>query len=306
VGHRSCRSKYRHDSRSAIAPLVCAAARRHRKPWVVCPAGVLPFHGRSLRLKRTFHRLWGARILRDASRVIAITPAEQTSIAPFVRAPERITIVPNAIDIPATRTVARSESLWRSYADRPHILYLGGFGPTKGASLLVEAFSRFGKNDFSGHLLTVAGVDSPERRAVETVAERLGVRSRIRFAGWLAGEEKEAALATASFVVIPSTLDAMTIVVLDAAAAGKPVLMTEACGFPDVERDGGGRIVETSVEGVAAGLRWMFDARGQWPEMGRRMESIAERYSWTVMTKRYLQLFRQVVREAGHVHDGQE
>jgi glycosyltransferase involved in cell wall biosynthesis len=293
------------DYLSAMAPSVCAAARRHGKPWVVCPAGALPFHGRSLGLKRAFHRFWGAGILRDASRVIAITPDEQESIALFVRARKRIVIVPNAIDIPAPRSRYCSEPE-DGYAGSPHILYLGGFGPTKGASLLIEALSTFGNTDLAAHLLIMAGVDSPERRAAETLAERLGVRSRIRFAGWLGGEEKAAALAAASFVVIPSTLDAMTIAVLDAAAAGKPVLMTAACGFPDVERDGGGRIVEPTVEGVAVGLRWMFDARDRWPEMGRRMESIAARYSWTVMTKRYLQLFQQVVHEAGQVHDGQE
>jgi glycosyltransferase involved in cell wall biosynthesis len=275
---------------SPMAPAVCAAARRLGKPWVVCPAGVLPFSGRSMRLKRLFHQLWGARILREAARVIAVTPGEQEMLAPFVRSPERITVVPNAIE------TTKSTSL--DHAGPPQILYLGGFNPKKGASLLIEAFSSLGNTVLADHSLIMAGVDSPERRDAEKLAERLGVRSRIHFPGWLAGEEKEAALAAASFVVIPSLRDAMTIAVLDAAAAGKPVLMTAACGFPDVERDGGGSIVEATVDGIAAGLAWMFNARDRWPEMGRRMESIAARYSWSVMTERYVRLFDEVVHEA--------
>jgi glycosyltransferase involved in cell wall biosynthesis len=290
------------DYLSAMAPSVCAAARRHRKPWVVCPAGVLPFHGRSLLLKRAFHQLWGARILRDSSRVIAITALEQESITPFVTAPDRIAIVPNAIDPWAPPSHSASD-IRHVTGDQPHILYLGGFAPSKGASLLIEALSTLGNADLEGHVLIMAGVDCPERRAAETLAERLGVRNRIRFPGWLGGEEKKAALATASFVVIPSTLDAMTMVVLDAAAAGKPVLITDACGFPDVGRDGGGRVVEATVKGVADGLAWMFNARNRWPEMSRRMEWIAERYSWTVMTPRYLRLFRQVLHEAAEVQE---
>lgn len=279
------------DHLSAMSPSVCAAARRHRKPWVVCPAGTLPFHGRSQRLKRVYQRLWGDGILRDASRVIAITAAEQELIAAHVPDRNRIAIVPNAID--ASQPMPSTHD-----HQQPHVLCLGGFAPSKGATLLIEALATLSDADLRGHVVTMAGADSPARRAAGALADRLGVRSRIRFPGWLAGQAKATAIASASFVVIPSTLDAMTIAVLDAATAGKPVLITTPCGFPDVEREGGGREVEATVEGVAAGLRWMFEAQDRWPEMGRGIQSIAARYSWTVMTQRYIELFREVVAEA--------
>ncbi len=277
---------------SPLAAAVCAAARRQRKPWVVCTAGVLPFRGRSLRLKRLVQSLWGRRALREASRLIAITPDEQALLQPFASSPDRVVVVPNAIDDPCPAHPAPFES-------SPYILFLGGFHPTKGADLLVEAFARVARTELSGHLLVMAGAYDFNRQAIELLAERLGIHDRIRFAGWLAGDSKEAALAGASFVVIPSRLDAMTIVVLEAGRAGRPVLLTAGCGFPDVAVQGGGHLVEASADALAEGLRAMADARERWPEMGENMRRIAQRYSWPAITERYAQLFREVLDETG-------
>jgi glycosyltransferase involved in cell wall biosynthesis len=278
---------------SPIVPPVCSAARRHGKPWVVSPVGLLPLREHSIRLKHTFQAFWGNRILREASRLIAVTPAEQATIAPYAASPNRVVVIPNAIEVrPASAVdpVPQTES-------RPFLLFLGGFNLTKGADLLVKAFAQVSRTQLSGYDLVLAG-DS-RRGAIEALVERLGLGERTRFAGWLAGAEKEQALARASFVVIPSKLDAMTIVVLEAAAAGKPVLMTTGCGFPDVEESGGGHLVEPSVDDLRRGLQWMVDHRESWPDMGRRMKTLVERYSWSVMTQRYIDVFRGVLNETG-------
>lgn len=276
------------DYLSPVVPAVCAAARRLGKPWVVCPAGAIPFIGRSQRLKRVFHRLWGARILHQASRVVAITAREAERLRPFVPAPERIMIVPNAIDAPAPDHDGIDP-------DRPTILCLGGFAPAKGADLLVRAFASLGDDARAGHILVMAGVDSPERRAVQKLAHHLGAGDVIRFPGWLAGRDRARALAASSFVAIPSIHDSMTMVALHAAAAEKPLLMTSTCGFAEVAQAGAGQIVEPTVADLSAGLRSMIENRARWPEMGRAGASLAARYAWAVMTERYRLLFRQAI-----------
>jgi glycosyltransferase involved in cell wall biosynthesis len=173
---------------------------------------------------------------------------------------------------------------------------MGGFHWTKGTDSLVEAFARVSRTELSDYDLVLAG--DHRREAIEALVERLGLRERVRFTGWLMGAEKERTMAEASFVVIPSRLDAMTIVVLEAAVAGKPVLMTTTCGFPEVEEYGGGHLVGPGVDDLARGLQWMVEHRDRWPEMSRRMATLAQRYSWSVMTQRYIDLFRDVVNEA--------
>lgn len=276
---------------SPMAASVCASARRHRRPWVVCVAGVLPFRGRSLLLKRAVQSLWGARVLREAARLIAITEDERSLLATYADSPQRVTLVPNAVELALPASLPAFES-------SPYILFLGGFHPTKGADLLVEAFARVARSSLEGYSLVMAGAYDESRRAIEALAERFGIRDRIRFPGWLSGDLKIAALSGASFVVIPSRLDAMTIVVLEAGVLGKPVLLTTGCGFPDVESDGGGRMAEPNVDSLADGLAWMARSQDRWDEMGSRMKNLARTYGWPAMTERYVRLFREVLDEA--------
>jgi len=281
---------------SPLVPPVIAAARRHRKPWVASPVGLLPLRGHSVRLKELFQTVWGNRTLREASRLIAVTQAEVAVLAPYAASPDRVVVIPNAIrerppgPVPPPHPDAR-----------PSLLFIGGFHATKGADLLVEAFARLSRTTLAGHVLVLAG--DARRERIEALAGKLGLRDRVRFTGWLMGAAKEQEMAHASFVVIPSVLDAMTIVVLEAAAARKPVLMTTACGFPDLGTYGGGHLVEPSVEGLVRGLQWMIEHRERWPEMSRGMKALAEKYSWASMTQRYLDLFRGVADEAQSLHE---
>jgi len=280
---------------SPIVPPVIAAARRHGKPWVVSPVGLLPLRGHSIPLKKLYNIFWGTRMLREASRLIAVTSAERSTLAPYAASPDRVVVIPNAIGPRPQRAVPPAPA-----GSRPFLLFMGGFNWTKGTDNLVEAFARVSRTELRDYDLVLAG--DHRRAGIEALVERLGLRERVRFTGWLTGEEKERTLAHASFVVIPSRLDAMTIVVLEAAAAGKPVLMTNSCGFPELEEYGGGHLVDPSVDGLTRGLQWMVEHRDRWPEMSLRMETLTQQYSWTAMTRRYLDLFRDVVNEAQSPH----
>lgn len=281
---------------SPIVPPVISAARRHRKPWVISPVGLLPLRGHSIALKQIYQTFWGNRMLREASRLIAVTAADAATLAPYAASPDRVVVIPNAIARrpPGAVPPAPADS-------RPFLLFMGGFHWTKGTDQLVEAFARVSRTELRDYDLVLAGDQRRER--IEALVDRLGLRERVRFTGWLMGAEKERTMAHASFIVIPSRLDAMTIVVLEAAAAGKPVLMTTSCGFPEVAEYGGGHLVEPGVEDLTRGLQWMVEHRDRWPEMSRRMETLTQRYSWSGMTQRYLDVFRDVVNEAQSLHE---
>ena len=281
---------------SPIVPPVISAARRHGKPWVVSPVGILPLRGHSILLKKLYQAFWGTRMLREAARLIAVTADDGKTLAPYAASPDRVVVIPNAIQQQRPSAIPPAPPV-----SRPFLLFLGGFHWNKGAGLLIEAFARVSRTHLSDYDLVLAG--DHRRAGIEALVERLGLRERVCFPGWLTGAEKERTMAHASFVVIPSRLDAMTIVVLEAAARWKPVLMTTTCGFPEVEELGGGHLADPSVDGLARGLQWMVGHRDRWPEMSRRMETVTQRYSWTAMTQRYIDVFRDVVNEAQSTHE---
>jgi glycosyltransferase involved in cell wall biosynthesis len=279
---------------SPLVPLVAAAARRRRRPWVICTAGSLQFVSRSLHLKRGFMSLFGDWIMRGAARIVATTARERATLARYAP-PERVVTIPNAIDALAP---PHPEAVIRRRLDvgtAPYLLFMGGFHPVKGADLLVEAFSRVASGPMRDQLLVLAGPRDEGQLALRRQVDRLGLRERVRFPGFLqAGGEKEAAIAFASFVTIPSRQDAMTMVVLEAAQLGTPVLLTSACGFSEFEEHGGGLVVEPTADDLARGLEAMNVAPNRSPEAADCMRSIAERHCWQKVIGQYLQLFREV------------
>jgi len=112
----------------------------------------------------------------------------------------------------------------------PLALALGRLHPNKGFDVLIEAVARA-----PGIHLWLAG-EGPERAQLETRAQRLGVGSRVRFLGWR--EDTAALLASADMLVCPSRREPLGNVVIEAWAAGKPVVASASAGPAVLIRDG--------------------------------------------------------------------
>jgi glycosyltransferase involved in cell wall biosynthesis len=101
--------------------------------------------------------------------------------------------------------------------------------------------------------LEVAG-DGPLRPALEARAADLGIADRVRFLGWIAGEEKEAALRRASVFLLPTRHDSFGMGFLEAAARGVPSVGLRFAATPDVVVDGVTGVLADDEDGLAAAL----------------------------------------------------
>jgi glycosyltransferase involved in cell wall biosynthesis len=280
---------------SILNAIVYLAARRYSKPYVLCPAGSLRIYGRSKMLKRIYHFMIGSAIVRNAHAVIAIVRSEIPEIVKAGGSLARVVVIPNAVD--------PSLYQWRDDAgfrarhglqDVPFILFLGRLNPIKGPDLLVEAFGRAVSRMGDFHLV-LAGLDDGFGVVIRRIAEDRGIADRVHYIGLLGGREKSEALNAAEFLAIPSKHEAMSIVVLEAGAAGIPVMLTDRCGLDEVELVGGGKVVPATVEGVEAGLLEMMACRERFGQMGKQLRQFClERYSWTTVVECYRRLFREI------------
>ena len=160
-------------------------------------------------------------------------------------------------------------------------------------SLLLEAFCRV-VHDLPDCVLVFAGPDGGLLETLRTRAKALN--DRVRFLGHVSRAEKSSLLAAASLVVVPSRSEAMSIVALEAGAAGAPVLMTTECGFDDLPSSGGGELVEATVDGLALGLQSMLGVPDSLAERGVRLRKfVLERYTWGASVVRYKSLFESIL-----------
>jgi glycosyltransferase involved in cell wall biosynthesis len=90
----------------------------------------------------------------------------------------------------------------------------------------------------------------------------------------------------------------MSIVVLEAGAAGTPVLITDRCGFGEVARIGGGQVVPATVEGLRDGLIAMLGDADKLSEAGARLRKFTEaHFSWSSVVTRYVELYEGILGE---------
>jgi glycosyltransferase involved in cell wall biosynthesis len=281
-----------------INVLAWRAAVRAGKPYVVCPAGALPPLGRSRPLKVIYNALWGRRLIRGASAHMAITSDEIDHYAQYGVPAEAVTIIPNGIPHvpPGVGDTFRQQ---HRLGDGPIALFLGRLAPLKGPDLLIDAFAR-APEQLQGWRLVIAGPDDGMLSELRTKVAAVGLADRVTFTGFLETAGKADALAAADLLVVPSRREAMSIVVLEAAAAARPVLITDRCGVPDVAESGGGWIVDASADGLARGLIAAAGESDALRAMGAHWQRVAtERFSWAHVAKLHLDLLSAAAARSG-------
>ena len=229
-----------------------------------------------------------ARILRWASdRVVVVAPhlADQLVRAGFPA--DRVDVVPNAVDPlpPYDGRLARAELGLPS--DAVVGLCLARMVDQKRHDLLVEAWARV---PGAGHLV-LAG-DGPNRRRIEAAVARAGLDGRVH----LLGERPDVArlVAASDLLVLPSDWEGLPISVLEAMAAGLPVVATRVGGL--VGLADAVRLVEPdSVAALAAGLEEVVGnprVRAGLAVRGRLVA--AERFGVDAMVARYREIYADV------------
>lgn len=276
------------------------ALRRAGKPYVVLPAGALAPFGRSRSIKRLFDAVVGSRLIQGASGHIATTREEVATFARYGVRAEDVTVIPNAIDAREDWREAGTEFRER-LRGAPFVLFVGRLNPIKGPDLLLEAFGRVASR-FDRHHLVLAGPNEGLGTELRGRAEALGIADRTHVVGPLLGRDKVQAFAGADLLAVPSRQEAMSIVALEAGLAARPVLVTDACGIPDVEEVDGGVSAPASVDGLEAGLVRLLSSPDALTARGERWQRcVRERYGWDVVVRRYVELFERILKPVGGI-----
>jgi glycosyltransferase involved in cell wall biosynthesis len=176
---------------------------------------------------------------------------------------------------------------------RPTIVCVAKFRPEKGHTVLLAAFERVRKEISSARLVLV-GDGELEEQLRDLVATR-GLDESVHFAGSV--EEVWPVLATAHVFALASLAEAFGIAVVEAMAAGLPVVVPAVGGLPELVQPGvGGELFppgdETALAAVLIRLLLSADLRERMGEAGRRA---AEPYKMYRTAARYLALYDEVL-----------
>ena len=246
-----------------------AAWRRYADsaiPYYVFPHGMLdPWFKETFplkHLKKWLYWPWAEyRVLRDAAAVIFTSEEERLEARKsfsLYRAREKVS--PLGVEAPPILPNAKSEFLSRypQLQNTRNFLFLGRLHPKKGCDILLDAFARIGSNDPIS--LIMAGPDQIGwEKDLRREVERLNLTSRVVFTGMLQGTMKQGALASADAFVLPSHQENFGISVVEALAAGLPVLISNRVNiWREIDADRAGYVESDDLAGTTRLLqRWI-------------------------------------------------
>jgi glycosyltransferase involved in cell wall biosynthesis len=231
-----------HDYRSFQNIVAHHYAKQFAIPYVIQAHGSLPRIMNSQQSKRIFDSLWGKNLLKDAAKVIALTPLEAEQYLSMGVKQENIEIVPNGIDLDEFRNLPPKGSFkkkWNMPGNQKFILFLARINKIKGVDLLARAFARISLNN-PDLKLVIAGPDDGYLTELKSLLRHLQIEDKVLLLGPLYDEEKLGAYVDADVYVLPSIYETFPVSALESCSCGTPVLFTDCCGIADILGGHGG------------------------------------------------------------------
>ena len=205
----------------------------------------------------------------------------------------RCTIIPNGIQLQDFDQSSEGR-MQDDHSSIPVIGWIGRMVPVKGLAILLKAVAQMSAVSRSLRVLLVG--DGPERPEHEALAERLGIRDLIQFVGF--APSPQFFLAEMDIFVLPSLHEGIPMALLEALAAGVPVVAAAVGGIPGMIGDtGAARLVRSSSpEAWVAALTAVIGSPEQSSMMAKRgRQLVREQFSIESMVNRYFDVYSAAV-----------
>lgn len=276
-------------------------AVRHGIPYVLQARGSLPRAGKRL-AKVLFDLFYGKRILADASAVIALTKTEAAQYEESGVPKTKIRVLPNGVEIPNVSGEG-SPNFYQNKlglrSDTNVLLLLGRISKTKGADILIQAFSMLDKSAVRDTALVIAGPDDGYLNEIKVKVRSHDLESKVFFPGLVTGPDKVSAIAGSRAVIVPSRYETFPNVILEAYACAKPVVASDVESISDLVFQGEtGLLFENEdTSQLAERLMAILTDPLEADAMGRRgKQLVLEKYAMDKVAQAYEALYEEIVR----------
>ena len=239
-----------------------------------------------------------------ADRVIATDRSLEPVIAQCLHlGPDRVRLVPNAVDLPACDGLASPDDGVRMRAaagigpEELVLLSVARLERNKGLHILADALAQL--RNLAWRWVIVG--DGPFRRAIEGRVAADGLRDRTTLVGRTDDRTLHAWYEAASVFVHPTQYEGSSIVTLEAMAHRRAVVATTAGGLPDkvVPSVTGWLVAPGDARSLADALRSALASGRRLATMGLAGRALAEaEFSWPRSADRMLAVFDEILREA--------
>jgi glycosyltransferase involved in cell wall biosynthesis len=240
-------------------------------------------------------KVFAERILRRADGIIAVSEAtRQDAVRILGLPPERIRVIHHGV-APAFFEVGPEDGVRvreRYGLKLPYLLFVGAIEPRKNLDVLLNAHRQLPASLREEVELVVAGPMGWARR--ETL-ERLRSPDRgVRYIGYVAEEDLPGLFSAATAFVYPSLYEGFGFPVVQAMAAGVPVITSNVSSLPEVSGGAAVLVDPRSEAELSRAIHDVLTSPSLRQELASRGRIGAKRFTWEECARRSLEFFAQV------------
>lgn len=280
--------------------LVFHFLNRKRVPYVLSCHGEFTYKNNPWDwsfLRKLFERSFGNRLVKDASKLLALTQFEAEQYLASGIDINRIQVIPNGVnpeDFSETFPAGTFKRVFRIKTEEI-VLYLGRIHKDKGIDVLVKAFALLSKERRNVKLV-LAGPDDGFTGTLKSLVQKLHLEDKVIFTGALNRKQVLLAYSDADIVVYPSIQEGFPIVPLEAGLMGKPVIVSDAPAMDFVEKGKFGLSVKYgSHTDLEKALEMILIDSAISKEFGKNGRAfVLENYSWPIVGKEFESVYNNL------------
>ena len=250
----------------------------HKKPLVITLAGSFhQFTSSNIYFLKRMHNACMLKFQRFVDKFIAVSQAEKNEVIKRGVAEGKVRIVYSAVSDKYLKITGENR---RTIEKR--ILYLGRLTSSKNPELLVEAIEQVVRRNNNVKLI-LAGPDFGERRNLEALVSKLGIRKHVEFSGWVSEEKKLELFDSCHVFIHPSLQDILALTVLEASMAGLPTIAFNVGGNSEMIVNGqtGVLVDHLSPEALSDAILEILNSGDLADKMGKQArEYVSSKFLW--------------------------
>lgn len=243
-------------------------------------------------------------VLRKVDRIVALSDHDIEILKHLGIPLGKVSVIPNGVDVSRYQLPSHcSQSLDHEYGvNPPFVLCVTRIRDGKGIEFLMRAAGRVISRRPDVKFLVVGDLPKAYAVILRRLANKLKVERNFVFTGQIPhnSDRLTELYKRAEFFVLPSTAESFPLVLLEAMAAGLPVVASRVGGIPDVVGSAEGILIAPGdVIGLSSAMLRLLLDDGFRSALGRNAKLKAEAYSWDKIAERTISVYEEVLGSQG-------
>lgn len=300
---KGCDIIHVHNEHSFSAMMAVHYHKKYGKPLILTCHGQLQFGNlHSDQFEKLYSRTIGRTLLQAADRIITLSKSDKDYISSFGVSSDKITILPNAIDIPVLdRIVSRFKPddidqirIKYDINDKKVILFTGSIIPRKGIEYFLRAVPQVLKEH--DNVIFILTGNGNYLDTAKMLVDSLDISEHVKFLGNILEADLLVLYSLSDIFVLPSLSEGMSTSILEAMYFGLPVISTDIPGTRDNFAGVSLLVPPRDETELSNAIIKLLDD----PSLSKRLSDngialVRSTYTWDKVTKQYEEIFNNLI-----------